>query len=61
MFNDQKRNNRSQGQRIRRTNERVAALAEGHESAAEVLAQHDRDLRMLKARVAQLERERQRQ
>ena len=54
---NQERNNRSQGQRIRRTNESVAALVEGQERTAEVLAQHDRDIRVIKARLTALERE----
>lgn len=53
----QEQNNRSQGQRIRRTNETVAALAEGQEGTVEVLAQHDRDIRVIKARLDALERE----
>ena len=51
----QGRNNRSQGQRIRRTRENIAELAAGQEQLTEVVSQHDRDIRMIKARLADLE------
>ncbi|MGY1786678.1 hypothetical protein [Geodermatophilus sp. SYSU D00698] len=60
MTRGQEHVNRSHGQKIRRTNEAVAALTEGHEQVAAVLGQHDRDIKFLKARVAELERERSR-
>lgn len=60
MSKKQKHNNRSQGQRIRRNTENIAALVEGQERTTEVVAQHDRDIKVLKVRLAALERERSR-
>ncbi|MGY1883975.1 hypothetical protein ACI799_01560 [Blastococcus sp. SYSU DS0753] len=67
MSRDQKWNNRSQGQRIRRNREDITALADGLEGLTGVVGQHDRDMRFqkanyrdLEARVAKLERERSR-
>ncbi len=51
-------NNRSQGQRIRRNKENVGGLIETQEQQGAVLSQHDRDIKLLKARVTELERER---
>lgn len=55
MSKSQQHNNRRQGQRIRRSNENIAALVEGHERTAEVVAQHDRDIKIMKARLGALE------
>jgi hypothetical protein len=48
-------NNRSQGQRIRRTNERVDRLATQTADNAAQTAQAQRDIRVLKARLASVE------
>ena len=57
MPKDQKHNNRSQGQRIRRTNENLDGLIDAQAKTAEVVSQHDRDIKMMKARITDLERE----
>jgi hypothetical protein len=56
----QQRNNRRQGQRIRRNEEKLDAVISGQEKTTEIVSQHDRDIKMLKNRVAELERERSR-
>lgn len=60
MSKGQEHNNRSQGQRLRRTKETLEALLTGHERMTEVVAQHDRDIKVMKARLAALESERAR-
>lgn len=60
MSKAQERNNRSQGQRIRRNNEDIEALAAGQERLTEVVAQHDRDIKVMKARLLALESNRSR-
>jgi len=55
MTKDQERHNRSTGQRIRRANEKIDALAEGQERTANVIAQHDRDIKVMKARLSAVE------
>jgi septal ring factor EnvC (AmiA/AmiB activator) len=59
---DQKFNNRSQGQKIRRTkevvqatNEVLADLANNQKALTEKVSEHDRDLKMVKARLSELE------
>lgn len=56
----QKYNNRRQGQRQRRTNEIVGALGEGLKRITEMVFQHDRDIKVMKARLAAVEREKSR-
>ena len=53
-------NNRSYGQRIRRSNENIGALVEGQERTNEVVAQLDRDMKVVKARLTAVEREKSR-
>ena len=57
MSKRQEKNNRSQGQRIRRINERIDNLTNADERMSEVVAQHDRDIRVMKSRLDDLERE----
>lgn len=59
MSQNQKRNNRSQGQRIRRCAEDIAGLTKVQEDITAVVSQHDRDIKMIKARLAELESSRQ--
>jgi hypothetical protein len=56
----QEHNNRSQGQRIRHTKENLEALIQAQEQTTEIVAQHDRDIRVMKARLEALEREQSR-
>lgn len=65
---DQKWNNRSQGQKIRRAKEILGGLTEVLEPTTELVAQHDRDIKVLKsndrsieARLSSLERQRDRE
>jgi predicted RNase H-like nuclease (RuvC/YqgF family) len=58
----QEHNNRSQGQRIRRTkevvqatNEVLADLANNQKNLTDKVSEHDRDLKMVKARLTELE------
>lgn len=55
MSAGQEFNNRSQGQRIRRTNERVDRLAAQAADNAAQTAQAQRDIKVLKARLASAE------
>lgn len=57
MTKGQERNNRSQGQRIRRVGDRIDQLLNNQQRQAEVVAQHDRDIKLIKARLNALERE----
>lgn len=49
--------NRSHGQRIRRVRENVDGLISNQEHMAEVVSQHDRDIKVMKARIANVERQ----
>ena len=60
MSKGQEQDNRSQGQRLRRINENIDALVEAQERTTEVVAQHDRDIKFMKARLAAVEREKSR-
>jgi hypothetical protein len=51
MGKGQEHNNRSQGQRIRYTNERASQLVDTVDKHQELLEQHDRDIKMLKSTV----------
>ena len=57
MSTGQERNNRSQGQRIRRNRENLDAIVEVQERTTDVVAQHDRDIKLIKSRLSALERE----
>lgn len=50
MSKGQEHNNRSQGQRIRRNKENIGGLIEVQEQQGQLIGQHDRDIKMMRAR-----------